>query len=351
MAPGNHPRRGFDHWVSFDGQGVYVDPVLNVNGEEIRESGYTTDLLTDYALEWLRGIPVEQPVALFLWHKAPHAVFVPAPRHEARFEGEEFPEPPNYRDSYRLKPEWYRRGMLYGLHEEEWNASLDEPVPDAVPVLREFGGAVQSESFRDYLRTLLAVDESTGRLLDELDASGRRENALILYTSDNGFNLSAHQSPIDKRNMWEESIRIPLWIDFPGDKLAGRTESAMVLNVDFVPTFLAAAGVELPGELDGRPLQALQEGSPEDWRDSFYYRYEREDFAPGIVTMHGVRTDRYKFILYPETEGGAGELFDLRADPWEMRNVLDDPAYEDVRVRMEAELDRKMREVDARLSR
>jgi N-acetylglucosamine-6-sulfatase len=334
MAATDKPRRGFDHWVSFEGQGVYENPLLNVNGTHVQESGYTTDLLTDYAEEWIRTRSADRPFALFLWHKAPHAKFIAAPRHKGLYAEETLKEPPNFRDSYSGKPEWQRRGLLYGLHESVWNKSLEKPVPPQIGLLHSWDDLWRKYNYLEYLRVIKAVDESTGRVLDTLTAVNRRDNSLILYTSDNGFNVFAHQSLIDKRNMWEESIRIPLFIDFPGTSDAGMSSAAMVLNVDFVPTLLDAAGIAVPDDLDGRPLQPLIAGAPADWRDHFFYLYQQEDYAPGIVTMLGVRTERFKYIHYPDTPEQLDELFDLTADPYEMKNFFNDPAYADVQKEM-----------------
>ena len=346
MAATDMPRRGFDYWLSFEGQGVYENPILNLNGQPFQTKGYTTDILTDYAVKWIADQPKEKPFALFLWHKAPHSEFVSAARHKERFEGAVLAEPPNFRDSYRDKPEWQRRGLLHGLHREAWDASEGKSIPPEIPILHPWEQLWKKYRYLEYLRTLVAVDESTGRVLDALETAGRRDNALVLYTSDNGFNVFAHQSLIDKRNMWEESIRIPLVIDFPGTEDAGKICEAMVLNVDFAPTLLEAAGLPIPGNMDGYPLQPLIEGRPVGWRNHFFYLYQQEEYAPGIATMLGVRSDRFKYIHYPETKEGLDELFDLHADPHEMRNVVNDPAYSAVLREMQAQLHRAAQDVD-----
>ncbi len=345
MAPTDRPRRGFDYWLSFEGQGVYDDPVLNLNGERFQAKGYITDILTDYAVKWIETRPTDKPLAVFLWHKAPHEVVKAAERHRSLYRGFELTEPPNYRDSYFGKPEWFRRGLLFGLHAKDWS---ERPVPPEIGILTPFDRLKHSAS--EYLRALAAVDESTGRVLDVLDRTGRRDNSLVLYTSDNGMNFFAHQSQIDKRTMWEESIRIPLVIQFPNLLGAGTTVDAAVLNVDFAPTILKAAGISVPASMDGRPLQPLVSGStPSDWRKSFLYIYRRESYAPGIATMVGVRTDRFKLVCYPEEKEGLGELFDLKADPQEMHNVINDLAYADVLAQMQQEMRRQAAAVDYKL--
>jgi len=348
MAPTDKPRRGFDYWLSFEGQGVYDDPVLNLNGERFQAKGYITDILTDYAVKWIETRPADKPLALFLWHKAPHEVVKSAERHRSLYRDFDLTEPPSYRDSYLGKPEWLRRGLLFGLHAKEWNEARERPVPPGIGILTSFEKLKHFAP--EYLRALTAVDESTGHILNVLDRTGRRDNSLILYTSDNGMNFFAHQSQIDKRTMWEESIRIPLVIQFPNLLGAGTAVDAMVINVDFAPTILKAAGISVPASMDGRPLQPLVSGRiPADWRKSFLYIYRKESYAPGIATMVGVRTDRFKLICYPEEKEGLGELFDLKADPHEMRNVINDPAYADVRTQMQQEMRRQAAEVDYKL--
>jgi len=213
-------------------------------------------------------------------------------------------------------------------------------------VIRPFESLWREKRFDEYLRTLVAVDESTGRVLDAMDNTGRRDNSLIIFTSDNGMNIFAHQSGIDKRTMWEESIRIPLVIQFPGRAGAGTSRENMVLNVDFAPTILEAAGLPVPAAMDGKPLQQLASGHGADnWRSSFLYIYQQENYAPGIATMAGARTERFKYIVYPSEKEGLNELFDFKADPHEMRNVVNDPAYGDVLEHMKMELRRLADEV------
>jgi len=339
MAHRDDPRRGFDYWLSFKGQGVYENPVLNLNGKRIEVQGYTADILTDYAVEWIESRASDKPFALSLWHKAPHEKRLSAERHKPLFQDVEMTEPANFRDSYRDKPEWQRKGLLYGLHQKAWAAAEGKPVPAALGLDKPFQKAYDPSDFKEYFRTLMAVDESTGRVLDTLDKVGRRENSLIIYTSDNGFNFLAHRSGIDKRTMWEESIRIPLVIQFPQFVGAGTSISELVLNVDFAPTVLEAAGVPIPKTMDGKPLQRLVEGRGlGKWRRSFLYIYQQEAYAPGIASMVGARTERYKYIVYPDEKEGLSELFDLKADPYEMRNLVNDPAYQDVLTEMKSEL-------------
>ena len=153
MAPTDSPRRGFDYWLSFKGQGVYENPRLNLNGKHIEAKGYTTDILTDYAVEWITSRPAGKPLALFLWHKAPHEIRLSAERHRGLFADAQMSEPANFRDSYRGKPEWQRKGLLYGLHKAAWVEAEGKPVPHEVGLRKPFEKSYDVADFREYFRT------------------------------------------------------------------------------------------------------------------------------------------------------------------------------------------------------
>jgi N-acetylglucosamine-6-sulfatase len=341
QAHTNAPRRGFHHWASFTGQGTYQDPVFNVNGEEIVHKKYNTDVITDYAVEWIASRPSNKPFAIFVWHKAPHEPQISAPRHISYYLDIPVPEPHNYRSSFVGKPEWLRRGQLHGLFPTGWNASANLTIPPLLSVTKVYNDKDILPFFTEYFRTLEAVNESTGSILDILEQKQYRDNSLIIYTSDNGYNMVAHRSDIDKRTMWEESIRIPFIIQFPGSPSAGTGSDDMVINADFAPTILQAAGIPIPTYFDGRALQPLTASVPPDsWRKSFLYVYKAEPSAPGIVTHVGVRNDRYKYTIFPEETEGLSELYDIKSDPAEVVNLIKNPAYTEVLSHMQSELRR-----------
>ena len=192
---------------------------------------------------------------------------------------------------------------------------------------------------RDYLATTLAVDENIGRLMNYLEKIGELDNTIIIYTSDQGFFLGEH-GWFDKRFMYEECQRMPLIIRYPKAIKAGSVSNAISMNVDFAPTFLDFAGVEIPSDIQGASLKPIlvNEGkAPADWRKAAYYHYYEYPAEHMVKRHYGVRTDRYKLIhFYNDID--AWELYDLEKDPAEMHNVINDPAYSEVLADMQEEL-------------
>jgi N-acetylglucosamine-6-sulfatase len=309
------PRPGFDHWVGFRGQGVYTDPVLNVDGRHRELRGYTTDILTEQALEWLKrhsATEPERPFFLYLSHKAVHAEFEPAPRHRGRYAGVRIPYPDTMADTEansRNRPRWVRE-QRYSWHGVE----------------HLYQGAMQFDPlYRGYCETLLALDESVGRVLDHLDATGLSRSTLVLYMSDNGFLLGEH-GLIDKRNGYEESIRVPLLAYAPGMIAPGSKVTQMVRNIDLAPTFLELGGVAAAGPMDGRSiLPALSGGGVAG--GELLYEYYWEYAFPHTPTTLGLRGDRYKLLYYPGV-WDLQELYDLEVDPRERHNLIDAPEHQ-----------------------
>ena len=301
------PRPGFDRWVSFRGQGVYTNPVLNVDGRKTPREGYITDLLTDYALDFLKEQDTRQPFFLWLSHKAVHDEFTPAPRHAGRYADRTWPRPVTMADTdenYAGKPEWVRR------QRRSWHGV------DGMYNNRESFDAFT----RRYAETLLAVDESVGRLLDQLREQGLAGNTTVLFTSDNGFQFGEH-GLVDKRTMYEASIRIPLVAWGPGFVPAGSRRSEMILNVDLCPTCCELAGATVPPGVQGRSFASLLRGESTPWRDAWLYAYFWERDFPQTPTVLGARTDRYKFMKYHGV-WDRYELYDLERDPEERHNLL-----------------------------
>jgi N-acetylglucosamine-6-sulfatase len=339
MAPTNQPRPGFDTWFSFTGQGVYEDPVVNENGREFQAQGYMTDILNRRALEFLDQRHDEQPFCLVLSHKAVHEPFTPPPRHEGLYDGVEYPEPPNFQDDFAGKPAWLRRHLgqrVYASRVQEHR------VPDTIPPAP---WNPVDERRMDYYRAISAVDEGVGQILDRLEAGGRLENTLVVFAGDNGFFWGEHRRG-DKRLMYEESIRIPLLAHCPALIRSGTTIPELVLNIDLAPTFLDLAGVPVPEHMQGRSWRPLFSGRTGEWRRSFLYEYWR-DLTPAIPAMVGVRTADHKLVRYPEIQD-LDELYDLEADPHELRNLAADPAFRAHHQRLQAELERLMRETGLR---
>lgn len=311
------PRPGFDHWISFRGQGRYVDPELNVNGERQEVAGYTTDILTDSAVAWLdrqQADGQDRPFFLFLSHKATHAEFEPAPRHAGQYGAVELPIPetmPNTRNNYREKPSWVYE-QRFSWHGVDYM----------------YHGQFDFDTFyRRYTETLLALDESIGRVLDHLDETGLSENTLVVYMSDNGFLLGEH-GLIDKRNGYEESIRVPLLAYSPGWIEPGSRITSLVRNIDIAPTILQLAGATSAHEMDGRSFLPALHGAEIAAADGeFLYEYFWEYAFPHTPTTFALRGDRYKYIFYHGV-WDIQELYDLETDPQERFNLVHAPEHQ-----------------------
>lgn len=303
---------GFDHWVSFAGQGNYfpVDgSTINVNGNRVPQQGYITDELTDYAMEWLKGSDSRKPFFLYLSHKAVHADFTPAERHRELYSDVEIRLPDSSADTaenYAGKPMWVRnqRNSWHGV-DFAYHSNLD---------IREYK--------RDYHRALAAVDDSLGRLLAWTDDEGIAEDTIVVFMGDNGFLFGEH-GLIDKRNAYEESMRVPLLAYAPGRFPAGSVVDEMVANIDIAPTFLSLAGIEVSRPLHGRDFGPLARGEAvEDWRSELYYEYFWNWVFPQTPTTLALRGNDFKLIQYHGI-WDTDELYDLRSDPREMRNLVD----------------------------
>lgn len=333
MKGGAEPREGFDYWLSFDGQGQYINPPLNENGREFIETGYMTDILTDYAVHWI-GKQRVKPFCLFLWHKAVHAPFTPAPRDSSAFKDAILPEYANWYDDMEDKPKWLRRGWYYGVHNKVWNDSKGKPVPDKIDP-RPWDP--KDPKSMNYLRALLAVDKSMGDIRSCLEELNILDNTVIIFGSDNGYFIGSHQRG-DKRLMYEESLRIPLIIRYPKMIKPGTKNSDMVLNIDLAPTLIELAQGDVPVGMQGTSLVPLLKNETVDWRESFLYEYFQEEYAPGFVTVAGVRNNKYKYIESLNSEEDINELYDLKTDPGEMNNLINSPAYQLIKEEMIKEL-------------
>ncbi len=318
----DQPRPGFDHWVSFRGQGVYTNPTFNVDGERVRREGYVTDLITEYSVNWLRKKRTK-PFFLYMSHKAVHADFTPAPRHRDAFADVKVSHPPsmaNTPENYKGKPLWVRR-QRHSMH------GVDYMYHDSTDFDR---------FILDYHRTMLAVDDSVGTLLKTLEELGTLDSTLIIFMSDNGF-LHGEHGLIDKRCMYEESITVPMIVHCPEIVPAGRRSQRLVLNIDIAPTILDAAGLPVLEAVQGASFLPLARGENTPWRDAIFYEYFWERPFVQTPTVLGVRTERYKYCWYHGVFD-LDELYDLKEDPHEMRNLIDDPDHFEVRLEMERRL-------------
>ena len=313
------PKPGFDRWVSFRGQGVYYNPTLNFDGERREQvEGYTSDLLTEYAIDWLEQREEDKPFFVYLSHKAVHAEFYPAERHAGVYAEAELEKPAsmkNIEQNYEGKPDWVR-AQRYSWHGVDYMYHNREDHPQSL-----------DEIITDYSETLMGVDESISKVLDYLEGNGLSDNTLVIYMGDNGFMLGEH-GLIDKRQAYEESMRVPMMAWAPGFIEAGSTVEENVLNIDIAPTFLDVADGGMPQGhvVDGQSfLSILDNGQAEDWRSTFVYQYFWEHAFPHTPTTYAIRGDRYKYIYYHGV-WDKNELYDLQSDPREMHNLVNVPA-------------------------
>jgi arylsulfatase A-like enzyme len=346
---------GFNYWNILPGQGLYQDPVMIEMGKRTKHSGYCSDLIADFSLNWLKsGRDASKPFFLMCHHKAPHREWAPAARHRTLFENQTIPEPDNLFDDYRGRAGAAERSrMRVGEDMTFTDLKMNPPPGLSGMALRKWAYQVY---IKDYLRCVQAVDENVGRVLDYLDQSGLAENTIVVYTSDQGFFLGDH-GWFDKRFMYEESLRMPFLVRYPGRIKPGTVNRDMTLNLDFAPTFLDWAGLPAESYMQGRSMRANLEGkAPRDWRRDMYYRYWMHLGGGHSVTAHyGIRTDRYKLMyFYGKPLGASGavaqdtppewEFYDLKKDPREMRNAYSDSSYSKVIATLKERLEALQRE-------
>lgn len=331
----DEPRPGFDHWVSFRGQGHYLPPnpnyTLNVDGKRVKQKGYITDELTDYAVEWLaQQHPKEKPFFLYLSHKAVHARFVPRKRDAGKFANLPFTRPVTEADTeenYRNRPRWVhdQRNSWHGV-DFPYHSSLD---------IEKF--------YKRYCETLIGVDDSIGRVMDQLKKMGVYDDTLVIYMGDNGFMFGEH-GLIDKRVAYETSIRVPMLMQCPELFKGGTVVKQMVANIDIGPTVMEAMGLKKPPHMDGDSFLRLAQGKPIPWRDKFLYVYYWEKNFPQSPTVFAIRGDRYKYITYYGL-WDADELYDIQNDPDERHNLLYEPKYKQIARGLETQLYEMMDEL------
>ncbi len=342
---------GFDHYEVLRGQGLYYNPTLFTPNDSVRYEGYTTDIITDRALAWLDTTRnPNRPFLLMYQHKAPHRRWDPGPDHLTLYDDVTISEPETLFDDYTsrtsaaltqemtIEHHLDKRDLKFvapaELTDEQldvWNAAYG-PKNEAFRTANLTGDALirwkYQRYIKDYLRAVASVDDNLGRVLDYLDETGLADNTIVVYSLDQGFYLGDH-GWFDKRWMYEESLRTPLIVRWPGVVAPGSENVDLVQNLDFAETFLDVAGAAIPTQMQGRSLVPLLEGNtPADWRDAVYYQYFEYPGWHMVRRHYGVRTTRHKLIHYYEID--EWELFDLERDPREMRSVFTDPEYADV---------------------
>ncbi len=372
---------GFDYWNILPGQGQYYNPDFIEMGERKRHEGYVTNLITDFALQWLQQRDTTRPFLLMMHEKAPHRPWMPDTATFGLYEDEQFPVPGNYFDDYagrraareqkmsvikdmdlaydlkmvdkegeiktRYRP--YIEGMLKRLTPQQraaWDREYDPKIKafkEAHLRGKELAVWKLRRYLSDYLRCVASVDMNVGRLLDYLEKEGLMKNTIVVYSSDQGFYLGEH-GYFDKRFMYEESFRTPLIMHYPGFAKKGKI-NALVQNIDYAPTFLDYAGVSVPQEIQGVSLKPLLQHNtpPAGWRKALYYHYYEFPCEHFTRRHYGIRTGRYKLIHF-YYDFDEWEFFDLQSDPHEMHNLYHDAAYAGVIDSLKAGLDslRKM---------
>ena len=343
------PRPGFDYWVGLPGQGRTTDPELYEDGRLHSVEGYITDLLTDRAIGFIRRPrPRDEPFFLYIGHKAihPDAIqkddgsvdlsygmrYVPAARHRGVYDDADFPRRPNASTvGLRRDKPAVRRALEYKSSPEitnEFSAILDPGTSD--------------ENIRRRAEMLLAVDEGLGEMMAVLDEVGALDNTFILFTSDNGYFYGEHGFSIERRMPYEESARAPLLVRYPPLVAAGSTVEPLAVSIDIAPTVLEVARATIGPHIQGASFLPLLRGESTDWRSSLLIEYISHEYPmPWLLDMEyrAVRTDRYKYIHWSHHEG-MDELYDLETDPFEMRNLIDDPTMGEVAEDLRAELGR-----------
>ena len=364
---GSQPK-GFDYFKYHEGagqQGYYWNPVYNQNGERITEKGYATNLTTDYALGWLKKAKSkESPFCLLLQYKAPHRNWDPDTKYLELWDDIDMPFPATFDDDYKTREltagdtdmtidDFNRKDMkltppegLEGRELNQWNTfgnkRGDVVVLDETKSKGENRKLKYQAYIKDYLACIKSVDDNIGRVLDYLDKSGLAENTIVIYTSDQGFYLGEH-GWFDKRFIYEESLRMPFLLRYPGKAEAGRQNNDIITNVDFAPTLLELVGVPVPDEVQGRGFKANIEGNtPSDWTESMYYHYYEFPFWHHVQPHYGIRNKRYKLAhFYYNID--VWEFYDLEKDANELNNAINDAQYADIIKEMKLELQQQMK--------
>ena len=343
MGNDDSKRPGFDYWVSLKGQGEAIDPHLNINGERQVTKGYVTDILTDHSLQFITKQRAG-PFLLYLSHKALHpnlvqrddgstvaigeGGFIPADRHKHLYDSAVFKRRPNANIPPLDKP------------------ALAREIKGLPPLSAET--STKENTIRERAEMLLAVDESLGKMMQALTDKGILDNTIIVFTSDHGYWYGEHCLDEERRLAYEEAIRIPLLVRYPATIPSGAVLEQMTLSIDLAPTLIEMAGLTPGTQLQGRSLLPLLRGSAQDWRKSILIEYYSDKVFPRIENMgyKAVRTERYKYIHYIDLKG-MDELYDLRNDPYELMNSINDPAMPTVLEQMKTELNDQLKRTSA----
>jgi len=372
---------GYDYWNILPGQGDYYNPDFIELGKDTLYKGYVTEIITKLSINWLKKRNKDKPFFLMIHHKAPHRSWMPALENLELFNDREFPLPSNFYDDYQgrvglqkqmltvrnhmdirmdfkvpciecdtsevnkwaPREYWRRLDRLSPEERKSWEESYKKEEKEFWEVKEDEKNFDQWKFRRymeDYLRCIVSVDESVGEVLDFLDGNGLEKNTVVVYTSDQGFYLGEH-GLFDKRFMYEEALRTPLMIKFPGKIEAGAVSEQLVQNLDIAPTLLDIAGAEISDKMQGISLQKTWKEEPEELRDAIYYHFYEKGW--GVSPHYGIRTQRYKLIHYYDFID-SWELYDLNEDPAEMNNLYGQPNIGEVQKKLELRLNELQRQ-------
>lgn len=368
---------GFDTYEILNDQGDYYNPWFISKGDTLRTWGYVTDLITEKTIRWLDSRDKQKPFFLMMHHKAPHRNWVPAPKYYHRFDTVKFPIPSTFFDTYEGRVAASKQEMnvyrdMYEGHDLKMTKGVNndtllyDPWPQAflntmTPAERqlyhqeyrnknnEFYAVKKTDRevaewkyqryMQEYLSTIQSVDESVGEVLDYLKANGLDGNTIVIYTSDQGFYLGEH-GWFDKRFMYEESMKMPFLLKFPPLVGAGSEITNLTQNIDFAPTLLDLCGIDVPKDMQGisfKPLLVGQKKNDSNWRKYLYYHYYEFPGFHSVWAHFGIKGERYKLMYFYEQ--GIWEMYDLKFDPTEMKNIYGKKEYKEIERQLKNSLD------------
>jgi len=356
--------QGFDFSMVLPGQGQYYNPDFLINGERVRKEGYCTEIITETVLDWFKNKrDPDKPFCVLYHQKAPHRNWLPAPKYLNLYDDVTFKPPANYFDDYEGRGTAAKEQEMEVARHAQWGHDFKlivDPNGDSTNFVSNLNrmnekqradwmAAYESENqeflsnmpegkelaiwkfnryIKDYLRCIKSVDDGVGEVLDYLKEAGLDKNTIVVYTSDQGFYLGEH-GWFDKRFMYEESFRTPLLIRYPKEIKPGTKVNNLVQNLDFAPTFLDYANVDIPSDMQGESFRKLVSGETDEFRDAVYYTYYEYPSVHMVKRHYGIATDRYKLMhFYYDID--EWEMYDLENDPSEMKSVYDNPAYAEV---------------------
>tara|TARA_R110002049_G_scaffold309268_1_gene519524 strand:- start:34910 stop:36457 length:1548 start_codon:yes stop_codon:yes gene_type:complete len=379
--------QGFDDWKVLPGQGEYYNPMMIGPDGRKRYDGYCTDVVTQFALDWLeKGRDKDKPFVLMCQHKAPHRNWMPPTRYLTLYDDVEIPEPSTLFDNYSdnapparhqemeidrhmhmvfdlfadppadFDPQaegrfdrsaWKNYEVMTEQQKSAWDAAYgpkNAALTEANLTGKDLVRWKYQRYMKNYLRCIKTVDDSVGQLMRYLDDAGLADNTVVIYSSDQGFYLGDH-GWYDKRWMYEESLKMPFIAKWPGVTKPGSTNHDLIQNLDYAETFLEMAGASIPSDMQGKSLVPLLRGeTPDDWRTSIYYHYYEYPSVHMVARHNGVRTDRYKLMHFYQFD--EWEFYDLQADPDELTNAYNDPKYAEPIAELKQELEKLIKRYD-----